>query len=573
MKSFHAKRGVPAKKILFALFLVIFIAAAGFGQTGPKDLIVLLDTSASMSVSYQEVRDYISGAMLKEHLRMGDTFHLIPFSGTASLDIARRIESRGELETIIGRMFLQFPLNPWSDIPGALSFAEKYASSLPVRPKKIILITDGLVALPPGSSGGTDTSGLDKLINDSRNRLNKDNISIVYIKAVPGKPLPKAAETRTAQASPSPARTPVRPPAPAATQENQGTASGGQNTTVPQQTQASGQQQNQAQAETQTQGGEQTLPGEQTSSGSSAGTQTAPDQALIPQASGAETTGTEVSGSAESTEQGQTSQDMSSDENGPGFPGQSATEEQPSAGAGSSDNTTVPSEPVSSGTQTSSSVSHWEGPPVWVLILLALIGLALLILIIYLISKELQGRPNKVVARAASPAASVRPVERPFADNSKELASFAASQSRQRVTPYQDRIPKAAMHKPEDTSGPIMLNLFVEDQNTLIGKRNLHSLKSGVSFTVGGGKSDYLIFLVPIPQAIGIIHRDGDRYTFVPKKPQYFPDIGSHEVPDCIGKTIRIISDKKYELRFRFEWYEDPLRALNKMLNSVKIPG
>jgi hypothetical protein len=176
------------------------------------------------------------------------------------------------------------------------------------------------------------------------------------------------------------------------------------------------------------------------------------------------------------------------------------------------------------------------------------------------------------MAMAASPgAAREAEASEPFVDHSKDLASYAASQPRQRTTPYSNT------HKPEpviiDPNGPLLLNLFVEDQNTFIGKRNIHALKSGYNFTVGGGKSDFLVFLVPIPPAIGEIRRDGGRCTFIPRKPKYFPDIGSKEVPDCIGKTIRIVSDKNYELRFRFERYEDPLAALNRLLNSVKVPG
>jgi hypothetical protein len=35
----------------------------------------------------------------------------------------------------------------------------------------------------------------------------------------------------------------------------------------------------------------------------------------------------------------------------------------------------------------------------------------------------------------------------------------------------------------------------------------------------------------------------------------------------------RIVSDKNYEIRFRFERYEDPLHALNRLLHSLKVPG
>jgi hypothetical protein len=155
-----------------------------------------------------------------------------------------------------------------------------------------------------------------------------------------------------------------------------------------------------------------------------------------------------------------------------------------------------------------------------------------------------------------------------FADHSAALASYAASQ-RPRTGPYTHQ------YKPQNVEyeGPLLLNLFVEDQSTLIGKRNIHAVKPGYTFTVGGGKSDFLIFLVPIPSHIGDVRCDGNQCTFIPRKPQYFPDIGSQQVPDCIGKTIRIISDKNYELHFRMERYEDPLKALNRLLRSVQVPG
>ena len=114
----------------------------------------------------------------------------------------------------------------------------------------------------------------------------------------------------------------------------------------------------------------------------------------------------------------------------------------------------------------------------------------------------------------------------------------------------------------------------MDEQNTAIGKRNIHSLKSGYSLSIGGGKADdYIIFLVPLPSHIGDIRRNGSQLTFIPRKPKYFPDIGSSEVRDCINKTIRIVSDKGYEMSFRFEMYEDPLVALNRILMSVRVPG
>jgi hypothetical protein len=114
-----------------------------------------------------------------------------------------------------------------------------------------------------------------------------------------------------------------------------------------------------------------------------------------------------------------------------------------------------------------------------------------------------------------------------------------------------------------------MVYLEVDDQNRNIGRRNTHSLKAGSAYTVGGGKSDFLIFLVPLPPSIGILKFDGKECTFIPKKPRYFPEISGEPVPDCIEKTIRVISDSGYKLSFRFRQYEDPLIALNRTMNSA----
>jgi hypothetical protein len=119
--------------------------------------------------------------------------------------------------------------------------------------------------------------------------------------------------------------------------------------------------------------------------------------------------------------------------------------------------------------------------------------------------------------------------------------------------------------------GPPMLNLFVEDQNTAIGRRNIHIIKPGSVFSVGGGKSDFLIFLVPVPRKIGEFRFDGTQCTFIPRQPRFFPELGSGELPDCIGKIIRVVSDRNYELFIHFERYEDPIIALNKLLNSISV--
>jgi hypothetical protein len=168
-------------------------------------------------------------------------------------------------------------------------------------------------------------------------------------------------------------------------------------------------------------------------------------------------------------------------------------------------------------------------------------------LIIFLMTRKLKASPNRTMAYAAG--------------RQKE------------ETPPVTAVPVIRDKEESLYNGSLLLALVVDDQNTGIGRRNVHSLKAGDVYTVGGGKSDdYLIFLVPVPAHIGEIHFNGGQCTFVPKKPEYFPETGSRPIPGCIGKIIRVISDKGYELTFHFERYEDPLDSLNRLLNSVPLP-
>jgi hypothetical protein len=102
------------------------------------------------------------------------------------------------------------------------------------------------------------------------------------------------------------------------------------------------------------------------------------------------------------------------------------------------------------------------------------------------------------------------------------------------------------------------LALHVQDQSAAPGWRNIHILKPGHALTVGGGDADFLIFIVPLKSRIARICFDGTSYTFIPLKARFFPDIGSQPVPDCIGKTITILTEQSYELHIRIDFYENP---------------
>ncbi|MDR2028876.1 MAG: VWA domain-containing protein, partial [Treponema sp.] len=194
------------KRSLIVLLYFLWALSLVPGQDrGPIDLVVLLDTSSSMSGSYEEVSNYMIGPFLREFLRIGDTFHLISFSTVPRMEISRRIEGVGDVETIIGRILLMYPLDPYSDISTALSYGEQYVSSLPSsRQKKVFLISDGDHSPRPGSASGGGS--LQDLIAGTSSRLNRLGAEFRYLSVPLG--------SQTAGSAPGGA---ARPPAPAST--------------------------------------------------------------------------------------------------------------------------------------------------------------------------------------------------------------------------------------------------------------------------------------------------------------------------------------------------------------------
>jgi hypothetical protein len=527
------KQGLAA-----ALLGMVFLgrpAPAVFGQEREsRDLILVLDASAAMSAYYREINRYLSGPFLHANLRLGDTFHLIAFSDRARMEIARRIEGRGDLETIIGRLLLMYPLEPPADLPAALSFAERYVRDLDSRrQKKMILLSLG----NEGEAASPEAQAV-----ETRRRLAGRNTSLEYIDP---RTLPKA-PARTApppatEATPSQATAPAsgqaaQRPATAAT-PSQATAAPGQAaqrpaaaaTTPSQATAPASGQAAQRPATAATPSQATAAPGQATAPATGQAAQR-PAAAATPSQTTAPATGQRAQRPATATTSGQT--------------------EERASGS------------IRAGFRNlrRALLDHYKLPAG--LLILTVLGLG-----IFFLARRLHRSPNRAAARAAAGGASGGQTSQ----KAPPAESAGARQIRApRKSPYRDtyRAPKKIEY-----GAPLMLRLFVADQNTFVGKRNTHLVKPGSSYTVGGGRSDFLIFLVRIPPRIGELRYENSSCSFYPRKPEYFPDIGAGPVRDCIGKTIRVISDKGYELFIRIEQYEDPLIELNRLMHSIKIPS
>lgn len=465
-------------------------------------MVVLLDTSSSMSDFYREVSAFITGPLLREFLGLEDTFHLISFSDKARLELSRRIEGPGDLEVIIGRMLLLYPLDPYSDISAALTYAEGYVSSLPGgRPKTMLLISDGDQNPPPSAPNST-ASGLQNFMAAMQSRLSRRGVHLEFIKVPEGmrsRPRPGPAPVQPVPQPPAPA---PQSPAPVPSQARPEQSPQPPQAPVP------------------------VLPQAQNPP--------SPELSLVPPASALQIP-------------------ILIPEPDPFIRAEPESsllqEESPLA-----------EEPEEAETESPPFTGEALAPP------------------------PLQGRIGDEPALPEAEPALERPLERSPGSSRLIflntgfgvlalgiiLSLFAGSSRRLQATPN-----RMLAHGTESPGfeGPPMLSLFVKDQSTTLGRRNLHMLKAGHSLSLGGGKSDFLIVLVPVPPHIARVYFDGNAYFFIPRKPWFFPDIGSQVIQDCLGKTIRIISEKNYEIHIRIERREDPWYALNRMLSSITLPG
>ena len=560
--------------VFILIFGIIFSAAAQTpaNLSGPMDLILLYDTSASMSDYYNETADYLTGQFLTDFLRIGDTFHLISFSKSPRLEISRLVEGVGEVEAIVGRILLMYPLDPESDITGALNFAEQYASSLPGnRHKKIILVSDGDNNNPAVQAAITATSA----------RLNLKNYDLQFIKIpvtspppssnrapIVRQPAPPVAQVQQQPQQQTPQQqTPQQQTPQQQTPQQQTPQQQTPQQQIPQQQQQPQQQTPQQQTPQQQQPQQQT-PQQQTPQQQQPQQQT-PQQQTPQQQQPQPETNTVTTVPEPQTNQ---NEQFNQTENVPLTDDKTLDQKSGDNNQSSDTRTAVPG-PGTGITQAQViNEDHTEIP--WWLIAAIILGLLILALIIFFASRRLSSSPNRVMAQAASAPADNRDrLEADRQDKIKSAAmmsSYAESQRKSKPLPADKPV---VMSEDQEKNGPPMLSFFVDDQNTAIGRRNIHTAKEGYRYTVGGGKSDFLIFLVPIPRNIAEVRYDGRQCTFIPLKPQFFPDIGSQQVSNCIGKSIRVLSEKKYELFIRIERYEDPLKALNKLLHSINMPG
>ncbi len=730
-------------KALSFLAFLSFSTVCGLAadEQRPIDLVVALDTSSSMHGAYKAVTEYAVGPLLKEFLRIGDTFHLIGFSGVPRTELSRQIEGSGDIETIIGRVLLMYPLDPHTDFVSALEYVRSYLADLPEsRSKIVVFISDGEHAPAPGSPySGISADALNAKIDDSTARLKGNGWTFYFVK-VPfsgDSPLPALSSPRPkSRASSASLSLGTGSSAGSGSSTAVGTSSGGNGAAGAGASNATSEgvsaQGSASQADAAVSGGTTgtgnagqaaggaSAPGAVDSAGDPAsgpvdvsdavaGALASPvielgdgtDDPAIAAAVGSviarfpESVGKKprefavritVSNPSASTLYLETSAvlvdgvDRMSRKSFVELPSRTGKKLDlnvalpDSYALGVHDLTVEPlftgairlapsSAPVSVTLVKSPFTRFLGGAFPVVVFIAAVLGAFVLVLIAILSSRKYAGAPVRAAAAAAVPerddkkrapslpvsaeAASGTPVAGPggstargpgvsnalgavraaqsgsaapaysaprgsasasaagnAAADSDLLASFAkrtGEQERARDLALRDPAQRergdptaASVHSAERERGArqgsaatlpspelrvkraqarSMLSLWVKDQNTNIGKRNVHLMKAGATLSLGGGHSDFLIFLVPLPHRIADLFFDGEKCSLVVRKSAYFPDLTGGMLEDCVGKEITVVSDKGYVLTIRIDTFEDPLVKLNKFLHSIDVPG
>jgi hypothetical protein len=174
------------KRAAILLLLALIFVVVPLASQQKIDLIVLLDSSKSMFAYYYDVIDYVLSGTVREYLRFGDTFHLINFADSTTVEMMQPLQTEQDLKSVIARLYLLYPLGRNTDLVTALRNVYSYVETLPKTSTKIIiLISDGMHSPAPGTPyAAMDVIGVTKEINAAASRI-KESGWILKIVRIP----------------------------------------------------------------------------------------------------------------------------------------------------------------------------------------------------------------------------------------------------------------------------------------------------------------------------------------------------------------------------------------------------
>ena len=140
------------KDIVFITLLCVALHPMWGSPDDPKDIIAMVDISASMDPYFEDLVQYFRDDILKNVVRFGDNFHFLSFSSRSEIEISEAVDNKISLGKIILKVNGLQPLGLYTDLVAAVKFLTDYATSLPMeREKVILLLSDGIHDPPPTS--------------------------------------------------------------------------------------------------------------------------------------------------------------------------------------------------------------------------------------------------------------------------------------------------------------------------------------------------------------------------------------------------------------------------------------
>jgi hypothetical protein len=676
-----SKKCITALAILFVALLATPVALAqGAGQspasggdTDAADVVVLLDVSQSALPYFQDVTDFVVGSVVRDYLRRGDTFHLLSFGETAQSEIAQRMMSEADVKSVLGRLYLLYPLARYSDFVGALSYLYQYVADLPEsRRKVVIVITDGVHNPPPGSpTFGMEPDKVASAIEAAAARIRANGWPVHIIKlpfpkpGEPGAPSSGSAEARGKSyldvaagslgaevsefsrdgkadlARKSLSLPTAEFPGPLGKKDYsfsfplrlkngsdaavgleldrvrlgdadilskkvfltlQSGRSGSVNIpvlipeTVPEGDSKLGVQlhfANGIRVSPDSGTLELTLAKNPVAAFLRSGARVAlfivlvvlllgaflalilmlrrmPKRAEAPIAAAvlqadadSRTASTAASRGGARREAAQATLASAAATSAADKGARVASSDASAAAIAAmareeaAESAALLAEAAAKAREESRAESAAEAP-----------------------ANARRRGARKAEAREEAADASAAALARQSRDEAERTFALLKEASGRRTPARRPSSAEeaearaaAAAYAPRVVKpGSIQVEFLVAEQNPHIGSRNVHSLSAGGSRSVGGGASDFLVFLVSVPRRSAELHYDGEKLTFVPLRPELFPEL-SGPVEDCLGVDIPMISRSGYPLTLRFAPYEKPADKINRLLHSIETPG
>ncbi len=684
----HSKSIVAVALLIAALALVPqsarAVAPTFGGEQDAADVVVLLDLSQSTLPYFQDVSDFVVTSVVRDFLRYGDTFHLLSFGDMAQVEISQRMVDERDVKSVLGRLYLLYPLARYTDFIGALNYLYQYLADLPESRQKVaIVITDGVHNPPPGSpTFGYAPEKVGSEIESIASKIRAQGWPVHFIKlpfAIPGAGAPGAAAKPTKAGA---------VPQPTGSEAKAGTS------WVDSAAKALGADVSEFSADTKAELARKSLslpsvefpphlgkheyafsfPLKVTNSSQSqlgleldrvrfgdldilskkaflslapgkSGTMSVPVELPDSLATGEQRLGIELyfaNGIRTSPQSGELSLDLERSPLAALFrssarlalfalllviglalvlaailflrrlPRRAA--EPVVAAVRESSGSSMPAAAQASGRKTAAGQRAETSPapaaaaqpnakgkearaqgaeavparkaetPV--------AGTPSQALPIANAGARPEGELLTASARAkadakerdravAEAAESMAAAKRAEAERSAALLAEAAGR-RQAPAAASREEKKSAARLPATVSGAyaprvirpgsVEIELRVEEQNPNIGTRNVHTLQAGTSKNLGGARSDFLVFLVPVPQRIAELHYDGEDLTLVPLRAELFPGSGG-PIERCLGKDIKMIGAGGYPLTLRFVRHERPEARINRLLHCIEAPG